>query len=103
MLAGLAAAATPTYAFTTVQGTVGTVETVGSGAGAPGNLDFRVQLSGNPVICNGQIFAYVNLSDANYNAMVANILGAKAAGWGVTLNVAQDATGYCQLVWLWAN
>jgi hypothetical protein len=51
-------------------GQIGQVLVTGSADGAPGIEDFRVFLTGNPVICNGNTWAYVNISDANYNAIV---------------------------------
>src|SRR6185312_14378947 len=67
-------------------GQVGAIEIVGSGSGAPGNFDFRVYLIGGSVICNGQTWAYVNTTDVNYNAIVANILSAGTLGAQVQLN-----------------
>ena len=78
-------------------GQVGAVEIVGSGSGAPGNFDFRVYIAGGAVVCNGQTWAYVNTTDANYNAIVANILSARALGAQVTLNWIQSSSGYCQI------
>ncbi len=59
----------------------------------------RVYLAGNPVICNGQPWAYVNMSDANYSAITAGILAAKASGGVSTIYGTQDSQGYCQLTW----
>jgi hypothetical protein len=81
-------------------GQVGGLEIVGSGGGAPSNFAFRVFLVGQPVICNGQVWAYVNTDDANYNAIVANVLSARALGIAVTLNWNQDSLGYCQLAYM---
>jgi hypothetical protein len=81
-------------------GQVGVAETIGSAGGAPGNFDFRVYLLGGPVICNGQIWAYVNSTEANYNAIVANILSARASGASVTLNWNQDGSGYCHISYM---
>ena len=91
---GLSAAA---YADGLVSGQVAIVQTVGSGSGAPGNYDFRVFPVGNPVICNGQNWAFVNVTDANYQAIVANILAARAMGAAVSLNWTQTSNGYCQI------
>jgi hypothetical protein len=78
-------------------GQIGSLFTVASSGGAPGNYDFRVYFVGSPVICNGQPWAYVNIGDANYAAIVANILAARASGATVLLNWTQQANGYCQI------
>jgi hypothetical protein len=83
-----------------VNGQVGTVEPIGSGAGAPGAYDFRVYLIGNPVVCNGNTWAYINTTDANYQALVASLLMAKAIGSSVSFAIAQDSAGYCQLAYM---
>jgi hypothetical protein len=85
------------HANGTNTGTVGAVSVVGSGGGAPQNYDFRVSLTGNPVICNGQTWAYVNIADANYDEIIANILSAKTLAATVTLYWTQVSTGYCQI------
>jgi hypothetical protein len=81
-------------------GTVGTITLVGSGTGAPGAYDFRVSLVGNPVICNGQIWAYINVTDANYSAITASILEAKAMGAPIQLYYTQGSDGYCLIDWM---
>ncbi len=83
-----------------ITGTVGTLEVIGSGAGAPGNLDFRFYLAGNPVICNGQPWAYINTTDANYSALVSSLMLAKSLGSTVSFYVNQDSQGYCQLAYI---
>jgi hypothetical protein len=85
----------PALAANPIIGPIGTVLVVGSAAGS--SQDFRVYLAGNPVICNGQIWAYVNIADANYNAIVANILAARAMGASITLYWVQQANGYCEI------
>lgn len=82
-------------------GQVGTVYVIASAGGAPGLYDFRVFLAGNPVICNGNAFAYVNTSDANYSTIVANVLSARALG--ATLNIAwtQQSNTYCLIDFIW--
>jgi len=84
-------------AETIVVGQVARIETVTSAAGAPGNYDLRVYLVGSPVICNNQVWAYVNVTDANYSATVANVLATKATGSTATLHVLQDSGGFCHL------
>jgi len=85
-----------------IAGQVGIIATVGSGAGAPGNYDFRVYLATGEVICNGMNWAYLNTTDANYSALVASVLMAKGVGSAVTLYFNQVGA-YCQLSWLTIN
>jgi len=82
-----------------VAGQVGTIITVGSGAGAPGNYDFRVYMATGAVICNGVPWVYINTSDANYSALVASVLLAKSLGSTVTLYFNQVGA-YCQLAYI---
>jgi hypothetical protein len=89
-------------AQTGVAGTVGNLDVIGSGGGAPGNYDFRIFLTTNQVICNGQTWAYINTADANYNVLVASILSAKATGGVVTLYV-NPVGAYCQLAFVVIN
>jgi hypothetical protein len=70
---------------------------VASAGGAPGNYDFRVYFVGSPVICNGQPWAYININDTNYAAIVANALAARTSGAMVSLNWTQQSNGYCQI------
>jgi len=92
----------PANAVTGVAGQVGNIETVGSGGGASGNYDFRVFLATGEVICNGQNWAYLNTTDANYSALVAHVFLAKGLGLPVTLYVNQVGA-YCQLAYLVTN
>jgi hypothetical protein len=92
----------PARAATGVAGQVGDIETVGSGGGAPGNYDFRVFLTSGGVICNGQNWAYINTSDANYSALLASILSAKALGSTVTLYT-NPVGAFCQLAYVVIN
>jgi hypothetical protein len=80
-----------------ITGQVGSITALAAGAGAPNSYDFRVTLVGGPVICNGQNFAFLNEPDANYVAIVANVLSARAMGVPVTLIWTQTPTGYCQI------
>jgi hypothetical protein len=82
-----------------VVGQVGVIEAIGSGAGAPGNFDFRVFLATSAVICNGQNWVYINIGDANYNVLVAFALSAKSLGSTVTLYFNQVGS-YCQLTYM---
>ncbi|HZT01163.1 MAG TPA: hypothetical protein VFA39_02725 [Steroidobacteraceae bacterium] len=83
-----------------VQGQIGLLEFVGGGAGAPGNFDFRIFLIGNPVICAGQTWTYINGTEANYNTLVAATLSAKASGGAVTLHVDPDTQGFCHIEYM---
>jgi hypothetical protein len=78
-------------------GQIGSFFIVASAGGAPGNYDFRVYFVGSPVICNGQPWAYININDANYAAIVANALAARTSGAMVSLNWTQQSNGYCQI------
>jgi hypothetical protein len=94
--------AQPVRAATGVTGQVGNIEILAPGGGAPGNYDFRVSLTTGDVICNGQNWAYLNTTDANYSALVASILSAKALGGTVTLY--GNVVGmYCQLAYVVIN
>jgi hypothetical protein len=92
----------PANAVTAIAGQVGNIETVGAGGGASGNYDFRVFLATGEVICNGQNWAYLNTTDANYSALVAHVFLAKGLGLTVTLYVNQVGA-YCQLAYLVTN
>lgn len=93
----LCIAAGAAHAATAVQGQIGGLEIVGAGGGAPGNFDFRITLSGSPVICGSQTWAYINSTEANYSALVAAALAAKTAGNTVVLHVDEDSQGYCHV------
>jgi hypothetical protein len=80
-------------------GQIGSVEVVGSAGGAPNNFDFRVTFAGSLVICNGQTWAYMNTTDANYQATMANILSARALGSVVYISWLQQGS-YCQIVFI---
>ena len=96
LIGGISAA----YATGSSSGQVSFILVVASGAGAPGNYDFRVSLVGGQVICNGQTWAYVNANDANYNGISANILSSRALGIPVTLYWNQDSSGSCQIAYI---
>jgi hypothetical protein len=86
---------TPALADVTV-GLIGSVEVVAAPSGAPGNFDFRITFAGSPVVCNGQTWAYINISDPNYQATVANILSARAMNLPVYISWVQNGS-YCQI------
>jgi hypothetical protein len=90
-------ATVPALAGGSVTGTVSLIEALGSGSGAPGGLDFRVHFAGDPVFCSGLTWAYVNVTDANYNTIVANVLTARASGAAITVFWIAGSTGYCQI------
>ncbi|SNB46511.1 hypothetical protein [Geobacter sp. DSM 9736] len=75
-----------------VSGRIGVVD-VTSGH----NYGFRIQLEGNPVICNGQYWAYLLDTDSNYKAYVAALLAAKISNLTVGVNVNTDGSGYCHI------
>jgi hypothetical protein len=85
------------HADGTTTGQIGTIQTVGSAGGAPGNYDFRVSLAGGPIICNGQNWAYINTTDANYSAIVASILSARVSSNSVYLYWIQASNGFCEI------
>ena len=86
--------ARPAAAEVQAQGQVGSY-TVGAFAGS---YDFRIFLATGGVVCNGYNWAYINTTDANYQALVAVVLSAKALGQTVILGVNVDGgTGYCHL------
>jgi hypothetical protein len=89
------------YAVGNSSGQIGEILVLGSLDGAPGNEDFRVYLAGDPVICNGNTWAYVNISDANYQAIVANILTARTAGVTVTMYWIQQTNGFCEIEYMY--
>jgi hypothetical protein len=91
----------PAIAYTEVIGQLGSVQIDGAGAGAPGGYDFRVYLSTGGIICGGFNWAYVNVGESNYQAVVAGVLAAKALGSSVKLDVTPDGgTGYCHLAYV---
>lgn len=75
----------PVFAQIQVSGVVGNTQVVGSGGGAPGNYDLRVFFTSNSVMCDGQAWAYINIKDSNYSALVASIMFAKTTGETVVL------------------
>ena len=63
------------------------------------NYAFRIDLQGAPALCgNANTWAFIDSTTPNYNAYVATILAAKAAGDTVTVYSNRDAgTGYCRI------
>ena len=77
---------------------LGSIQTLGYGSGAPGNYDVRIYLINGGTICSGYNWAYINITDANYQSLVSNLLTAKSAGSTVIWDVTPDSgTGYCHL------
>lgn len=71
-----------------VNGTIIQLDGLGSTGGAPGNFDFRIYISGGPLMCTGAAqsgWAYVNSTDANYKALVSMLLTAYVMGKNVTV------------------
>jgi hypothetical protein len=87
-------------AGTLITGQIGEILVLGAADGAQGVADFRVYLSGSPTICNGYTWAYVNASDYNYQAIVADILTARSAGATVSLYWIQQSNGFCEISYL---
>lgn len=89
-------------AASTVSGTLGWVYQETQAGGAPGAYDLRINF-GNTIVCNSNMWAYVNLSDANYRGILAIALTAKVSGTVLAVSVQQDASGYCQILSAWIN
>jgi hypothetical protein len=82
-----------------VRAKVATVDVVGSAGGAPSNYDLRLSLEGGPTMCGASTpnWAYANISDVNYRAMVALMLTAQSTGKSVEVYSYRDAAGYCRV------
>lgn len=73
----------------------GMIENYSVVVGEPGNRESRIELSGFPTLCvGGSTWAYANNSDANYQALVAAIMSAKAQGISVVIYTNKDASNY---------
>lgn len=95
------------HADDTSSGRVSRLMVVAAGAGAPGNADMRVFLSGS-TICNGSAdssWGFVDLSDPGYKSMLATMLMAQATGKTVTLVSRASVLGsggstlYCRILY----
>lgn len=76
----------------------GTVQSYDVVVGQTGNFDFRVVLSGSPILCTGGTnWAYANSNEPNYNTLVASIISAKSTGQSVRLYTTRDAYNYCHI------
>jgi hypothetical protein len=80
-----------------VSGVVSSLTLVSSLLGAPGNFDLRVAfVSGAISGCNGG-FLYLNLTDANYNAIAAYMINAKDTGATIAFTYFVDSNGFCHM------
>lgn len=80
-----------------VSGVVSSVALTSTLRGAPGNEDLRVYfVSGALSGCNGG-FLYLNLTDANYNAIVAYMINAKNTGVTIAFTYFVDGNGFCHI------
>ena len=80
----------------------GSIVTIDEVANGPGNFDTRIYLAGGPVMCSGSTltWAYLNVSDPNYSAVVASLMMAKVARSQVTVYTNRDSGGYCHIGYL---
>lgn len=87
---------TPAFAWDgVISGTVDNYQVV---IGQAGNFDFRVTLTGSPVLCTGGTnWAYALEGEANYKALVAAVMVAKAQGTSLTLYTTRDAYNSCHI------
>jgi hypothetical protein len=91
----------PASAYTEVQSQIGWLQVLGSGASAPGSYDVRVYLATGGIVCGGYNWAYFNVGDAAYSALLATLLSAKTWGSTVLLDTTPDpGTGYCHLAYV---
>jgi hypothetical protein len=68
------------------------------------NLAFRVYLSGSPAMCgNANTWAYVEVSDTNYQGYVSFVMSAWMANKTLTIYSNRDASGYCQIIYITAQ
>lgn len=78
-----------------VSGKVRTIDVTGGN-----NYGFRIALEGSPKLCgNENSWAFINVSDSNYQTYVAVLLAAKAAQFDVRVytNRTSDENGYCRI------
>jgi len=84
---------------TNVSGTI--VQAVLSGAS---NYAFRITITQNgtsPLAACKDGFAYINVSDDNYQAKVSAMLSAFMAGKPVGFTMIPDSNGFCQMTDFW--
>lgn len=81
----------------------GTILNYSAVIGEPGNAEFRVMLTGGPLLCTGGAnWAYINTSDSNYSTAVVAIM-AKAQGASVVLYTIKDTQSYCHIGYVIIN
>ncbi|WP_157597672.1 MULTISPECIES: hypothetical protein [unclassified Rhizobacter] len=91
-----------------VSGTVSRIMVVTANAGAPGNADLRVYLSGVSA-CPGATdpnWAFLNLTDPNYKAVLAAVLTSQTTGKTLVMGTQPVALGggansYCQILYVY--
>ncbi|SHN39655.1 hypothetical protein [Rhizobacter sp. OV335] len=102
MAFGLAA----TSSAAEIAGTVSRIMVVTANAGAPGNADLRVYLSG-VTACSGATdpnWAFLNLTDPNYKGVLATVLTAQTTGKTLMMGTQLAAVGsgsYCQILYVY--
>ncbi len=90
-----------TNAFAWDGDVTGTVVEYNLVVGNAGNYDLRILLTGLPVMCsNGPNWAYVNTSEANYNATLAAVMIAKTTNSKIRFLATKDTAGYCHIGWV---
>jgi hypothetical protein len=62
----------------------------------PGVQAFRVYMTNVSVMCGSNNWAFLSVTDSNYNAMAATLLSAKLSGSTVTLFLTIDGS-YCHI------
>lgn len=102
MLGVLLSGVTPAIAFAWDGVITGKIETIHVTGG--GNYGFRVTLRGSPAACgNANGWSYLNDTDSNYKVYVAVLLLAKAQQSSVTIYSNKDASGYCNIGYIYAS
>jgi hypothetical protein len=80
-----------------VSGVVSSVALTSNLRGAPGNKDLRIYFVSGPISgCIGG-FLYINLPDANYNAIAAYMINAKNTGATIAFTYFVDSNGFCHI------
>jgi hypothetical protein len=62
----------------------------------PGVQAFRVYMTNVSVMCGSSNWAFLSVTDSNYNAMAATLLSAKLTGSSVTLFLTLEGS-YCHI------
>jgi hypothetical protein len=80
-----------------ISGVVSHIALTSTLRGAPGNEDLRIYfVSGAISGCSGG-FLYLNLTDANYNAITAYMINAKNTGITIAFTYFVDSNGFCHI------